>query len=172
MRISTRKIAYIGVLTALCFIATAFISVPSVGGGHTNLSDAVIFIAAWTVGPLGAFAAGGLGTFFADLAFYPATMFYSFVIHGLEGIICGLIMKALKRTEGKILKGVFACFAMIISGIFMIIMFFLAKWLMYGTWQTALISLPRNIIQAAMSVVISMIVIFMFKLPNEIENYK
>lgn len=89
----TLKITFSAVAAALTFVATVFIQVPSVDGGYTNLSDAIIFLTAALLGPVPAMLAGGLGTFFADLYVYPATMFYSLVIHGLEGLFCGLLLK-------------------------------------------------------------------------------
>lgn len=170
MRFSSKNLAYTGVLSALCFVATAYISIPSVSGGHTNLSDAVIFLSAYILGPIGGFFVGGIGTFIADLVYYPATMFYSFFIHGVEGLICGFIMYAFRNTQSKALSAVFSALAMLVSGIFMFAMFFLAKWLFYGTWETALISLPRNVLQAVISLVIAMVIIYVFNLPARIKK--
>ena len=42
----TLKITFSAVAAALTFVATVFIQVPSVDGGYTNLSDAIIFLTA------------------------------------------------------------------------------------------------------------------------------
>lgn len=168
MRFSSKRLAYTGVLSALCFVATAYISIPSVSGGHTNLSDAVIFLASFILGPVGGFFVGGVGTFIADLVYYPATMFYSLIIHGLEGLICGFIMYAFRNTQKKWLSATFSAVAMLVSGIFMFVMFFFAKWLFYGTLESALISLPRNVLQAVISAAVAMVIIYVFNLPARI----
>ena len=156
----TLKITFSAVAAALTFVATVFIQVPSVDGGYTNLSDAIIFLTAALLGPVPAMLAGGLGTFFADLYVYPATMFYSLVIHGLEGLFCGLLLKLIhSKCRNSKLEPLLGGAAMALCGLFMAGMYFLAKWLFYGTWASALVSLPRNLIQAGMSVVLAVVAV-------------
>lgn len=152
----TKRIAYIGILTALCFVFTAFVSIPSLSGGHTNLSDAVIFIAAYALGPISALVVGGVGTFFADFFFYPTTMFISLIIHGFEGFMLGFLFKAVRGKKHEL---VFDCVCMVTAGLFMMLGFFIAKTFIYGNLETALISLYRNALQVLISVVMAIIVI-------------
>ena len=153
---TTKKITYTGILTAVCFVFTAFISIPSLSGGHTNLSDAIIFIASYTLGPVSAFVVGGLGTFFADFFFYPTTMFISLVIHGTEGLILGLLFKTVR---GKKYELIFDILYMIVAGLFMMGGFFLAKTFIYGNLETALVSLYRNALQVITSIAVALLVI-------------
>ena len=163
----TLKITFSAVAAALTFVATVFIRVPSVDGGYTNLSDAIIFLTAALLGPVPAMLAGGLGTFFADLYVYPATMFYSLVIHGLEGLFCGLLLKLIhSKCRNSKLEPLLGGAAMALCGLFMAGMYFLAKWLFYGTWASALVSLPRNLIQAGLSVVLAVVAVYIVKLPS------
>ncbi len=163
----TLKITFSAVAAALTFVATVFIQVPSVDGGYTNLSDAIIFLTAALLGPVPAMLAGGLGTFFADLYVYPATMFYSLVIHGLEGLFCGLLLKLIhSKCRNSKLEPLLGGAAMALCGLFMAGMYFLAKWLFYGTWASALVSLPRNLIQAGLSVVLAVVAVYIVKLPS------
>ena len=60
----TLKITFSAVAAALTFVATVFIQVPSVDGGYTNLSDAIIFSYGGFARTCSAMLAGGLGTFF------------------------------------------------------------------------------------------------------------
>lgn len=152
----TKRSAYIGILTALCFVFTAFVSIPSLSGGHTNLSDAVIFIAAYALGPISALVVGGVGTFFADFFFYPTTMFISLIIHGFEGFMLGFLFKAVRGKKHEL---VFDCVCMVTAGLFMMLGFFIAKTFIYGNLETALISLYRNALQVLISVVMAIIVI-------------
>lgn len=163
----TIKITFSALAAALTFVATVFIQVPSIDGGYTNLSDAIIFITAATLGPVPAMLAGGIGTFFADLYVYPATMFYSLAIHGIEGLACGLLLKVInaKCSNSKI-RALLGGTAMVLCGVFMAGMYFLAKWLFYGTWASALVSLPRNLIQAGLSAVLAILAIYVLRLPS------
>ncbi|MFR7766655.1 MAG: ECF transporter S component [Lachnospiraceae bacterium] len=123
----TLKITFSAVAAALTFVATVFIRVPSVDGGYTNLSDAIIFLRR-LCSDVPAMLAGGLGTFFADLYVYPATMFYSLVIHGLEGLFCGLLLKLIhSKCRNSKLEPLLGGAAMALCGLFMAGMYFLAN---------------------------------------------
>ncbi len=154
----TKRIAYAGVLTALCTVCTMFISIPSLFGGHTNLSDMVIYIAAALLDPVSALVVGGIGTFLADLISYPVTAVFSLVFHGLEGLVAGLLVRVFKDN------GLFNGLAFLIGGIIMIVGFFFAKAFYYGTLPSALESLWRNILQVVISIVLALTILYPLKL--------
>ena len=80
---------------------------------YFNLGDTVILLVSAIFGPFIGMIAGGMGSFFADLAVYPATMFYTLVIKGLEGLIAGglmiLIKKFVKKKTLSVLSELFKC---------------------------------------------------------------
>lgn len=157
MRI-TKRIAYAGVLTALCSVCTMFISIPSLFGGHTNLSDMVIFLAAALLDPVSALVVGGIGTLLADLISYPVTAVFSLVFHGLEGLVSGLLIKAFRDN------GLFNALAFFVGGAIMITGFFFAKAFYYGTLPTALESLWRNVLQVVISMILALTLLYPLKL--------
>ena len=56
-------VAEVAVFSALVFVATIVIAIPSVStSGYVNFGDTVIFIASAFLGPLGGFIAGGVGS--------------------------------------------------------------------------------------------------------------
>lgn len=154
----TKRIAYAGVMTALCAVCTMFISIPSLLGGHTNLSDMVIYLAAALLDPVSALVVGGVGTLIADLIAYPVTALFSLVFHGLEGLVAGLLVKTFK--DNAVYNGI----AFAIGGIIMIVGFFFAKAFYYGTLPTALESLWRNILQVVVSIVLALTLLYPLKL--------
>jgi len=86
-----RLIAVVGVMTAVVFVATRLIQVP-IPGGYVHLGDSMIYFSAFTFGPLTGGVAGAFGATLADLTsgyanYAPAT----FIIHGAEGVLAGLI---------------------------------------------------------------------------------
>lgn len=86
-----RLIAIAGVMTAVVFVATRLIQVP-IPGGYVHLGDSMIYFSAFTFGPLTGGIAGAFGATLADLTsgyanYAPAT----FIIHGAEGVLAGLI---------------------------------------------------------------------------------
>lgn len=89
--LTPRLIALAGVMIAVVFVATRLIQVP-IPGGYVHLGDIAIYFASFTFGPLVGAIAGTLGPTLADLSsgfanYAPGT----FVIHGLQGLVAGLI---------------------------------------------------------------------------------
>lgn len=78
--VSTRKICYVALFTALNIVMSSSICSIPVPGGHLYLNDIVICLAALVLDPLSAFIVGGVGAFFGDMLFYPAPMFVSLVL--------------------------------------------------------------------------------------------
>ncbi len=165
----TKWISYTALLTALTAVATIIIQVPSVDGGYTNLSDAVIFITAILMDPVAAMLVGGLGTFLADLLIYPATMLYSLAFHGIEGLVVGLLVKLLPKKTGKI-RYVLQSVYMLIGGLLMMIGYYFAKAYLYGTPASALISLWRNALQVGISIVVANVLLYPVKLSTLINS--
>src|SRR3989442_5267261 len=89
---------------AFVFVGTQFAWVPIsvVPGQRFDAGDIIIFIGAWTFGPLVGGFAGGVGSSLSDALVGGAPYWpFTLVIKGLEGTIAGLIYQ---RTSGSRLK--------------------------------------------------------------------
>lgn len=166
----TKWLVYTALMTALTAVATIVVRVPSLDNGATNLSDAIIFMTAILMDPIAAMLAGGIGAFLGDLlAGGSTTMLYSFAIHGVEGLVVGLLMKLLPRKEGKAQYALEVVY-MLIGGIIMVTGYFFAKAFGYGTLESAIPSLWRNMIQAATSIVVAMLLVYPLKLKRLVDR--
>jgi uncharacterized membrane protein len=164
MKIPTKTIAYTALMTALVLVSTAFLGV-NMGTTYTNLGDTMIFVTAALFGPLPALIAGGLGSFFADMIVFPLTMWYTLVIKGLEGLICGLVIALFKKLrQNSRFAPLWTFFAMLAAGLFMIAGYFVAESALYGTRAAAVFALSANAVQAALSIALAMILVHGFKL--------
>ena len=142
------KIAAAAILTAVTVVMTIAVRIPiAPTRGYINLGDLAIYFTALAFGPLTAFIAGGLGTAIADiLSGFSQWAPFSFIIHGLQGLAVGLILKLLLRRENK--------FSVIVSGIIVfavgtVIMaggYFAVGCLMAGA-GAAVVEIPGNIVQ-------------------------
>ena len=160
----TRKLVFTALMTALTVVATVVLGFRT-GDFFFNCGDTVIFITAALFGPVPAMIAGGIGSFFADLAVYPATMFFTLVIKGLEGLLCGLLMKLFRSNgQGKILSAVTGCATMIVSGAFMMTGYFICNTFIYGTPASALAALPADAVQASVSVAVACALLYVMRL--------
>jgi uncharacterized membrane protein len=94
-RISARTVSMIAVLTAVTTVLTLLVRIPfAPTRGYITLADVGVYFAAFSFGPWVAFFAGGVGTGLADaISGYPQWMVFSFFIHGLQGLLAGLIAR-------------------------------------------------------------------------------
>lgn len=171
IKLSVRFVAYTGLMTAIVCVCS-LIGLPA-GVYNFNIGDGAILIAATLFNPLTAMIAGGLGAFLADLTTYPATMVYTLIIKAIEGLLAGILFKVIYEKYGSIqsptnkqkaLKIVFASLNCLLCTMLMAGGYFLCKWLFYGTLESALVSLPKNILQAVVSTLIAMLVLYVGKL--------
>jgi uncharacterized membrane protein len=150
-------IVYTSLSIAMVALATMAIKIPSVKGGYVNFGDIVIFITAVFLGKTAGFFAGGIGSAMADLilgytVYAPAT----FVIKGLEGFICGYLSGGKSKDE---IKTGPLILAIVVSAAWMIFGYFMFECkigsLLFANEDfgltAAVLNLPGNIIQGAVS---------------------
>lgn len=164
-------IAYTGMMTAIVYVCT-LIGIPF-PAFNFNIGDSAILICGALFNPVSAMIAGGLGSFLADLTTYPATMLYTLVIKAIEGLVAGLIFQAIYKWYDKVetpdkkrfaLKVVFAVLTCLGCSLFMACGYFICKAFMYGTIESALTSLPKNILQAVVSTLLASLALYAARL--------
>ncbi len=164
-------IAYTGMMTAIVYVCT-LIGIPF-PAFNFNIGDSAILICGALFNPLSAMIAGGLGSFLADLTTYPATMLYTLVIKAVEGLVAGLVFQAIYKWYDKVetpdkkrfaLKVVFAVLTCLGCSLFMAGGYFICKAFMYGTIESALTSLPKNVLQAVVSTLIASLALYAARL--------
>lgn len=162
----TRTLVFTALLTALVVAATVVLGFRT-GDFFFNCGDTVIFVTAALLGPVPAMLAGGIGSFFADLAVYPATMFFTLVIKGLEGLLCGLLMKLFRTSRrGKFFAPVTGGASMLVAGVFMMTGYFICNSFIYGTPASALAALPADAVQASLSVALACVLLYIMRLDS------
>lgn len=159
-KFATKTVVYCALMTALVTVATVTLGFRT-GDFFFNCGDAVIFVTAALLGPLPAAVAGGLGSFFADLAVYPATMFFTLIIKGLEGLVCGLLMCLFRKiSSGRGRSAAWGALSMTVGGALMMTGYYICNSFFYGTPASALVALPADAVQAAASVALAAAVLY------------
>ena len=160
-RITPRDIAITAMMIALVAVVTRFLIVP-IGAGFFNLSDAAVYFTAFTFGPVIGFLAGGIGAALADLsAGYAAFAPLTFMAHGLQGLVAGLIV--LRGPGSLVARMILAAIAgtLTMAGIYFLGEYFGAN-LGWGGPAQALTELPFNLLQnvigAAIAIPLSLLV--------------
>ena len=140
-----RKLTLAGALAALTAAATLLIQIPSPTKGYINTGDVLVNLSAWMLGPLYGSAAAGIGSALADLisgytVYAPATL----LIKAGMAAVSYFVYKRLSRKR----KSFFALLAGAVAAeIIMILGYAVFAGFLYGSFSTALLSVPENIIQ-------------------------
>ena len=146
-----KKSLQAALFAALVCVATMLVHIPMPAtNGYINAGDAVVFTAAFWLGPAYAPLAAGLGSALADLFLgYAVYIPGTFVIKGLEALFAALLYRALR---GKTKLAPVPC--AIAGGLWMAGGYLLYEALFLGFGAAALGSLPGNLFQAAGGVVL------------------
>lgn len=147
-----------GMFAALICFATMMIRIPMPICGYVNFGDCFVILAAWILGPVYGFAAGGIGSALADLlSGYAQYIPGTFVIKGLVAVAAALIAHAVlqKSAEHRIVgyaAGALAGELIMLGGYFL----YEAAALGIG-FAGALSSVAGNAVQGAFGVGLSVI---------------
>lgn len=141
------EIAITGLGMATVYVGT-MIMIPNATGGYFNLGDGFILLFSSILSPLGAFLVGGVSSAMVDaMSGYTHYVPYTLIIKGLEGVVVSLFFKRW-HSKSMILSYITATVIMV-GG------YFLAKWQLKQNFIVALGSIPENLIQASVGVVIA-----------------
>lgn len=149
-----RKMTHSAVFAALICVATIVIQIPSPMTGYVNLGDAVVLLAAFSLGfPYGG-AAAGIGSALADMVtgyfiYAPGT----FLIKGAMAFAAYPIYIKCRAAKMPVIAS--AVLAGIVAEGIMVFGYFLYAALILGNGLSAASSVPGNIMQGVAGIVIS-----------------
>ena len=156
----TNKIVLTGIMTSMILVATMVIRIHvPFTQGYVHLGDAVIFISVLVLGKkYGTFAAG-VGSAFADIfsgyAYYAP---WTLVVKALMAFVVGAALEHMEKN-GQIQEGknitLMEVLAMVFGGIEMTVGYYIAASLMQGNWYTPLFSVPGNIGQFVVGMILA-----------------
>lgn len=164
---SVRWICACGLFMAAMIVLASF-GVPVPGGGKLYLVDVAITTAALILNPIGALVVCGVGSFLGDVMFYPAAMFVTLVVHGVQGYVISWIARR-PVFENHPFQG--ALIGVIIGAVVMVAGYTLGKIFVYSTWEYAVISLPFEILQASIGAAVGLFLTYgmgLIRLKNQI----
>lgn len=165
-KISFKKLTVAAVFMALNVVFSSF-GVP-VPGGYIYLCDAVICTAAMLFDPLYALIIGGVGALLGDMFFYPAAMFVSLVVHGLQAFAVSLCVKYTFHKHpffGMLLGGCIGCVIMTAG-------YTVGKVFVYGElgkWLPAVMTAPFELLQSSVGTGIAIFLCYGLKLRRKLK---
>ncbi|SCH35703.1 MULTISPECIES: ECF transporter S component [unclassified Romboutsia] len=154
-KINSRDLAENGLLIALVFIATRFINIRlplESTGGLVHLGNTMLFISAIVFGKKKGAIAGAFGMGLFDLLSEWAIWApFTFVVRGVMGYIIGSISWSRNKKGNDIITNMLG---IIISGIWMIFGYYITEIILYGSHTKAILSIPGNITQILIGMLI------------------
>lgn len=149
----TKRIAFSAIFCALVFVATMYVRIPF-AIGYFNLGDAFILVSAVCCGPVGGALSGLVGATLADLVSgYAIYAPFTLVVKGVEGLLCGILFKIIKRKKKGYFPRVFAAF--FVSLVWMIAGYFFTDGILYGIEAAIADGLACNALQAGISLAVA-----------------
>ena len=145
-------------LTALV-VATGFIPPITTPAGRIYWVDGMVLLAAYLMGPLAAFIAGGVGSLLYDVFASPAMMLPSLLIHGLQGAIVATLLHFVFPEKLIKWEWIWAIAVSVIGAAVVVGGYFIYRAVVYGV-PTAVTNIPRNVIQEAIGISIAMIICY------------
>lgn len=135
-----RTLAITAVMTAITYVMTRLVQIPTPARGFIHLGDAAVLFAAFAFGPWVGMIAGALGTALVDLTSgYAQWAIFTLVIHGLEGYLAGRIANG-SPNIGRLALASLAGGAVLVPG------YFIAGAILSGVGG-AIGELPGNVFQ-------------------------
>lgn len=155
-RQKTLDLIITSMLVALIFVSTAFLNIRlpiAANGGLVHLGTAMLFIASILYGPKKGAIAGAIGMGLFDLIggwviWTPITI----IARALQGYIVGKIAWMHGRRGSSI---AFNLIATILSTPLMIAVYYTGESILYGNWMTPLASIPGDIVQSVLGILIA-----------------
>ena len=133
-------------------MSSSVLSIP-VPGGHMYLNDVIIVTAAVLLELLPAFLVGGVGACLGDLLFYPAPMFVSLAVHGVQALVISLFVHQVMKNypvKGSVIGSV-------IGWVITFTGYSLGRAFIYSTPAYAVAKLPFQILQTAVGSVLALL---------------
>lgn len=156
-KFKTKEIVQTALLTALVFVATAFINIrlPFLSnGGLVHLGTVMLFITAIVFGKEKGAIAGAVGMAVFDLSSGWALWApFTFIIRGIMGYMVGAVTWSKNRDGNNLMVNIFA---MILSGAWMIFGYYITEGILYGNWIAPVASIPGNVTQIVIGLILGL----------------
>ena len=150
-----KKTVTAALLTALTFVGTMIIQIPTGTNGYIHIGDCFVILCGYILGPVWGFLAAGVGSMLTDVA---TSYFFwapgTFIIKGVMATIAYFLVKTLSSISKKNTILPFAA-ASIVAELFMVAGYFVYAATILGEGLPAALSIPANLVQGVAGAIIS-----------------
>lgn len=162
-----RKLVFTALMAALVCVATMVIQVPSPTGGYVNAGDCFVLLSGWLLGPWYGAVAGGLGTALTDIIMgYTVYAPASLLIKGVSALMAAVTVKRFGTGHGALLLGG------LVAELWMTCGYLAFTSLLLGKGAGALLSVPGNLVQGAVGIILSYILMQLLQRRHMLDKLK
>ena len=157
-----KKLVIAALLTALTFVGTMIIQIPTGTNGYVHLGDCFVLLCGYLLGPFWGALAAGVGSALADVA--TSYIFWApgtFIIKAGMAIIGYFLARGLSRVFKKGTAVAFTV-ASVVAELFMVAGYFFYAALILGEGLPAALSIPANLVQGAFGAIVSTLLVQIF----------
>lgn len=160
MNLTIKDIVYIGVMSAICGIATTIL-VPLPTGGMVHLGSAALFTLSILFGGLYGGLGGAIGSGLFDILMgHTQYTLFSIVIKGGAGFIIGYLASSIKPPLNiKCPNFLRMVLALLIGAIWTAFGYFIAWWYVLGSITVATTRLPASFITSGVGAIITLLIV-------------
>lgn len=160
MKSKTQKIVFSALLASLVCVATMIIKIPSPLKGYINLGDCVVLLCGWTLSPMYAFLAAGIGSALADLfAGYAVYVPATFAIKGAMAVIAYYAFRLLNNKVGNLPARISGG---VVAEVVMILGYFVFEGFLYG-FVASVVNIPANAVQGLAGLILGVALVRIFE---------
>lgn len=161
------KIIVAAMMAALTCVATMIIQIPSPMQGYVNMGDVIVLMCGWILGPVYGVLAAGIGSMLADMLssymhYAPGTL----IIKAAVALIAYALFTLLKRgKKGDSVKELVLPLAVsgVVAELAMVVLYFVYASLILGKGWAAASSIPGNLMQGLVGVVVGSLLYVLIK---------
>lgn len=151
----THRIVLAGLFAALAFIFTYFVHIPFSASGYFNIGDSFILLSAILIDPYTGILVGIVSSVLSDtLLGYMAFIPFTIVAKTIEALVAGILYQKLKGWSR---------YSGIVIGPLLMVLVYLVAYLILFDFNMMLVSLPFDLLQAAIASILSFTLIKIFE---------
>lgn len=166
----TDSLVITALMTCLVCLATYAFKIPNpLTQGYTHIGDTFIFMSVMVLGKKNGAAASAIGAALADImGGYAIFAIGTFIAKGMMSLVMGAVLEAGARREqaasekGKVRilsHSPYEILAMVLGGLTEVAIYVPVNALVYGNMTVGFVSIPGNLGQAAVCIVIAVLLI-------------
>lgn len=151
MKQKTKMLTVAALGAALVCVCTRVLQFP-IPLGYAHLGNCMILLFSVYFSPWVGLCAGGIGSALADLLSYPEWTIPTLIIKSLMGYAIAVIAK--KSGEKAKLRSIRTLIAVVVGIVIMVLGYFVAGSIMYGSWITGAAQIPGLALEGVVGIVL------------------